>query len=89
MTTTDVFHSVTSAHSDPCGNEFGVGDITVEIASIDMRSEVAGNDGEWPESTATDPDHVQLDAIEWREWIHRGNEHVVAQRHGGSIPHLP
>ncbi len=89
MTTIDVFQCVTSGHSDPCGNELGVGDIAVEIASIDMRAEVAGNDGEWPESTATDPDHVQLDAIKWREWIHRGNEHVVAQRHGWSIAHQP
>ncbi len=89
MTTTDVFHSVTSAHSDPRSDELGVGDIAVEIASIDLRAEVAGNDGERPESTATDPDHMQLEAIKWREWIHRGNEHVIAQRHGWSIAHQP
>ena len=45
MTTTDVFHSVTSAHSDPRSDELGVGDIAVEIASIDLRAEVSSRRG--------------------------------------------
>ena len=89
MTTIDVFHCVTGGHSDLGADDFRVGDIAVKIASIDLCAEVTGDDGEWPESAATDPDHVHPEAIERRKWIHRGNEHVVAQRHGGSIPHQP
>ena len=89
MTTIDVFLCMTGGNSDLGADEFRVGDIAVKIASIDLCAEVTGDDGEWPESAATDPDHVHPEAIERREWIHRGNEHVVAQRHGGSIPHQP
>ena len=87
MATIGMVDRMALGDEDPCIHEFGMSDIAVEIATVNLRTELPCDDCQWTDPPTADPDHVERETLERWERVRRWDEHVVTQWHGLSLPH--
>lgn len=87
MATIGMVDRMALGDEDPCIDQFGMSDIAVEIATVNLRAELLGDNPQWTDSPTADPDHVERETLERWEWVRRWDEHVISQWHGLSLPH--
>jgi hypothetical protein len=87
MAPVGVVRRMTSSDGDPHLDQFGMSDVAVEIATIDLCAEMPGHDRQWTDPPTADPHHVERETVECRERVRRRDEHVISQWHLTILPY--